>query len=740
MPPDPHAHHGHGAHHGGHHHADGGVPRYDDAAPTAPHTGGGEKQAELEDAAREALRDSAGEAGHAGGHAHHPHAGHDDHGGHDKHAGHSPDLFRRKFWGSLALTAGVLAFDEHFLGLVGLRVPAVPFATWIAPVLGTALYGYGGWPFLQGAVRELRSRAPGMMTLIALGITVAYGYSLAVTAGLSGGMALWWELATLVTIMVLGHWIEMASAQSASRALDHLASLVPDVAHRLAGGRVEDVLVGALREGDRVLVRPGEQVPVDGSVTEGASSVNEAFLTGESKPVAKEVGAEVIAGAVNGEGALTVAVTRTGEATTLSQIRRLVEEAQASRGRFQHLADRAAGWLFYIALGAGGLTFAVWLLLGATLDYAVIRAVTVLVMACPHALGLAIPLVVVNATALAARHGLLVRNREAFERARDVRVVAFDKTGTLTEGRHGLRAVYADAAGGGPSEDDALRLAAALEARSEHPLGRAIVGEAERRGLAVPDVEGFEVAAGRGVSGTVEGAAYRIGRPEWAAETGAAFSDVLRGGLAEAEGRGEGVVALMDGARVLGLFALADRVRQSAKDAVERLKAAGVEPVMITGDADAVARTVAAELGIARFHARVLPQDKAALIRDLRSAGPVAFVGDGINDAPALLEADLGVAIGAGTNVAIESADVVLVKDDPLDVARALVLSRATYRKMVQNLFWATGYNVFALPLAAGVLAGVGVVLSPAVGAVFMTASTVIVAVNAVLLRRTKLD
>ena len=715
-----------------------GVPRPDDLEPTPPRTGGGEQQAEVQDAAREALRQSAGGAP-AGHDAHAAHAGHDAPGGHGKHAGHSPEMFQRKFWGSLALTVGVLAFDEHFLGLVGLRPLGVPFAAYVAPVLGTALYAYGGWPFLQGARRELGDRAPGMMTLIALGISVAFVYSLAVVLGLSAGMALWWELATLVTIMVLGHWIEMASAQSAGRALEHLASLVPDVAHRLVGGRAEDVPVGSLAEGDHVLVRPGEQVPVDGAVTEGASSVNEAFLTGESRLVEKAVGAEVVAGSVNGEGALTVAVTRTGERTTLSQIRRLVEEAQGSRSRFQNLADRAAGWLFYIALVSGVATFAVWLLLGAALDYAVIRAVTVLVMACPHALGLAIPLVVVNGTALAAKHGLLVRNREAFERARDVRVVAFDKTGTLTEGRHGLRAVTVDPAFT-LAEDDALRIAAALEARSEHPLGAAVVAEAERRGLAVPAVEGFEVSAGRGVSGTVEGAAVRIGRPEWAAETGAAFPDALTNALKEAEARGEGVVALMDGERVLGLFALADRVRESAREAVARLKAEGVEAVMITGDAEAVAQTVAAELGIARFHARVLPADKAALIRSLREGGAVAFVGDGINDAPALLEADFGVAIGAGTNVAIESADVVLVKSDPLDVVRALALSRATYRKMVQNLFWATGYNVVALPLAAGVAAPWGVVLSPAVGAVFMTASTVIVAVNAVLLRRTRLD
>jgi Cu2+-exporting ATPase len=746
------ASHGDNAH--GRHHHGGGVPRHADMAPTPPRPGGGEAQAELEDAAREALRESAGGA-HAGyavpsGQAMHgAHGGHGAHDAHDKHAGHSPDMFRRKFWGSLALTVGTLAFDHHFLGLLGLRPPAVPFAAWVPPVLGTALYAYGGWPFLQGAVRELHDRAPGMMTLIALGITVAFTYSLAVTFGLSDGMALWWELATLITIMVLGHWIEMASVQGASRALEHLASLVPSTAHRLAPGgghEVEDVPVASLRVGDRILVRPGEQVPADGGVEEGASSMNESFLTGESRPVPKAAGDEVVAGAVNGEGALVVEVRRTGDATTLSQVQRLVEEAQASRSRFQNLADRAAAWLFYIALGAGTATFAAWLALGAGLDAAVVRSVTVLVMACPHALGLAIPLVVVNATALSARHGILVRNREAFERARDIRVVAFDKTGTLTEGRHAVREVYVDEGDGGLSEAEVLRRVAALEARSEHPLAQAIVDVATRHGVALPKVEGFEVVAGKGVAGTVEGRAYRIGRPEWAAELGVAFPDVLRRGLEEAERRGESVVALMDAERVLALFALADRVRESAREAVAALKAAGVTPVMITGDSEAVARTVAAELGIERVHARVLPQDKARIVRALREGGPgrtpvrVAFVGDGINDAPALLEADLGIAIGAGTNVAIESADLVLIEDDPVDVVRALKLSRATYRKMVQNLFWATGYNAVAIPLAAGVLAGAGIVLSPAAGAVFMSASTVIVALNAVLLRRVRLD
>ena len=429
---------------------------------------------------------------------------------------------------------------------------------------------------------------------------------------------------------------------------------------------------------------------------------------------------------------VTVTVTRVGDETTLSQVQRLVEEAQASRGRYQVLADRAAGWLFYIAVGASVVTFVVWALLGPGLQEAVTRTVSVLVIACPHALGLAIPLVIVNATALGASNGILVRNREAFERARDVAVVAFDKTGTLTEGAFGVSRVSAEGVG----EDEALRLAAALEARSEHPLAAAIVTAAAERGLAGMAVEGFEVVAGKGVRGVVAGRRYAIGRPEWAAELGVSFPDGLARALAESEGRGESAVALMDDARVLAVIGLADKVRESAKATVRALEAMGVEAVMITGDSQAVAATVARELGMARFHARVLPGGKARLVRELQASGPVAFVGDGINDAPALLAADLGVAIGAGTNVAIESADVVLVEDDPLDVVTALRLSRATYRKMRQNIFWATGYNAVAIPLAGGVLASVGVVLSPAVGALLMSLSTVIVAFNAMSLRR----
>lgn len=665
----------------------------------------------------------------------HPSGEHASHTGHDKHAGHTPEMFRDRFFVSLLLTLPILYFSEQLQDWFGYRAAQFPGSAWVNPVLGTILYFYGGLVFLKGALRELRARTPGMMTLIALGITAAYGYSLAVSLGLPG-MPFYWELATLIDVMLLGHWLEMASVQAASRALEELSKLMPTTAHRIVGDRIEDVPVSALKEGDLILIRPGEQVPADGVVVEGASTMNEAFLTGESRPVPKEPGDEVVAGAVNGEGALKVRVTRTGEATTLSQILRLVQEAQASRSRFQALADRVAGWLFYIALTLGTLTFLVWLALGQDFNFALSLAVTVVVIACPHALGLAIPLVMVNATALAARHGILVRNREAFERAREIRFVAFDKTGTLTEGRFAVRAIYAEEF----SEEEVLSLAAALEAFSEHPLAQAIVEAAEGRGLPRPEVRDFQAVPGKGVEGTLEGKRYRVGRPEWAEELGLRVSEALKRGLREAEGRGESAVALMDEERVLAYFALADRIRPSAKEAVQRLKAMGLTPVMITGDAEAVAKTVAQELGIQRYHARVLPQDKARIVRELKTQGPTAFVGDGINDAPALLEADLGIAIGAGTNVAIESADLVLVESDPLDVVRALLLARATYAKMVQNLFWATGYNAIALPLAAGVAYPFGIVLSPAVGALFMSLSTVIVALNATLLRRVRLD
>jgi len=670
--------------------------------------------------------------------AHDTHGDHDDRAGHDRdghagHAGHGPAMFRDRLLVSVLLTLPVLYFSSQLQAWLGYAAAAFPGASWVNPVLGTALYFYGGAPFLRGARSELAQRRPAMMTLIGLAITVAYGFSLAVSLGLSG-RPFYWELATLIDVMLLGHWLEMASVQSASRALDELAELVPGTAHRLLeGGRTEEVPLADLHEGDTVLVRPGEQVPADAEVADGRSSVNEAFLTGESRPVPKQVGDEVVAGSVNGDGALTVRVSRTGDATTLSQIMRLVDEAQASRSRYQGLADRAAGWLAYVAVGAGLITLIVWLLLGKDFSASLTLMVTVLVIACPHALGLAIPLVTVNATSMSARNGILVRNREAFERARNLRFVAFDKTGTLTEGRFEVVRV----ATAGLDEDETHRLAAGLEARSEHPLAKAVVEAAGERAFA--EVSDFEVEAGRGVRGVVDGRVWRIGRPEWAEESGARVPGALADALEQAEARGESAIVLMDDERARAVFALADRVRPSARDAVERLKRAGVTPVMVTGDAEAVARTVAGDLGIERFFARVLPEDKAERIRELKKTGPTAFVGDGINDAPALLEADLGVAIGAGTNVAIESADLVLIDDDPLDVTRALRLSRATYGKMVQNLFWATGYNAVAIPLAAGVLAPVGILLSPAVGALLMSLSTVIVAANAMLLRRVSL-
>ncbi len=661
------------------------------------------------------------------------HKGQDDHGGHDKHAGHSPAMFRERLWVSLALTAPILAFSPQLQAWFGFALPAFPADVWVAPVLATVLFFYGGAPFLRGARHELADRRPAMMALIALAISVAYVFSMAVSLGFPG-RPFFWELATLIDVMLLGHWIEMSSIQGASRALDELTELVPNVAHRLADGdRTEDVEVATLSEGDRILIRPGEQVPADGEVEDGRSSVNEAFLTGESRPVAKEPGSEVVAGAVNSDGALTVRVTRVGGDTAIRQVMRLVDEAQASRSQFQGLADRAAGWLAYVALGAGILTLVTWLLLGKDVTSAIALMVTVLVIACPHALGLAIPLVTVNATSMAAHHGILVRNREAFERARDLRFVAFDKTGTLTEGRFEVSEMRADDI----DEDRAWALALGLEGRSEHPLAAAIREAGEGREAAA--VQDFEVEAGSGVSGTFDGARYRIGRPEWAEELDLPIPESLAERLRAAEERGESVVLLMDERGVRALFALGDRVRPSAKRAVAALQQRGVTVVMVTGDAEAVARTVAEELGIERTYARVRPEEKADRIRALQGEGATAFVGDGINDAPALLRADLGVAIGAGTNVAIESADLVLVENDPLDVVRVLTLSRATYGKMVQNLVWATGYNVVAIPLAAGVLAPVGILLSPAVGALLMSVSTIIVAVNAMLLRRVSL-
>jgi len=665
--------------------------------------------------------------------SHHQHGGNNQHAGHDKHAGHSPAMFKRRFFICLGLTLPILYLSPMFEDWFSYQAIQFPGSNWITPIIATIIYFYGGWVFLKGAWYEFRSKI-GMMTLVALAISVAFIYSVAVTLGLKGD-SFYWELATLVDVMLLGHWIEMASVQGASRALESLADLVPSIAHKQVNGRIEDVAVSALIEGDRILIRPGEQVPIDGEVIEGISSVNEAFLTGESRPVTKREHDETVAGSVNGEGALTITVTRTGDKTTLSQIMRLVEEAQASKSQYQNLADRMAYWLTLIAIGVATLTFVVWLSVGTGgLTFAINRAVSVLVITCPHALGLAIPLVIINATSMSAKHGVLVKNREAFERAKDIKTIAFDKTGTLTKGQFGVEHLYAE----GMDEVEALAIAASLESLSEHPLGKAIVTEASRRKSQRSKVTEFQAVPGQGVEGVIDGQQYRVGRPEWVAELKLQLSASLKTGLKEIESRGESAIVLFNDQQALAVFGLADQIRENARKAINRLHKMGIETVMITGDAEVVAKTVAADLKIDRYYARVLPQDKADLIRQLKADKPTAFVGDGINDAPALSESDLGIAIGAGTNVAIESADLVLVKNDLLDVAYALKLATAAYNKMIQNLFWATGYNVIGIPLAAGIAYPLGIVLSPAVGALFMTISTVVVSINAMLLRRMK--
>ncbi len=660
--------------------------------------------------------------------------------GHDKHAGHSPAMFRDKFWLALAFTAPILVWGHMLPRAFGYTPPAFPGSHWIPPVLGTVVFAYGGWPFVKGAASEIAARLPGMMTLIALAISVAFVFSAAVALGFPG-MPLWEELATLVTIMLLGHWLEMRSISQAEGALGELAKLLPGTAVRVTGEgadeRVEEVPVSALRDNDMVLVRPGAGIPADGVVRSGKSAVNEALVTGESAPVEKGEGAKVIAGTVNGAGSLRVQVTGTGDKTALAGIMRLVAQAQSSKSRAQALADRAARWLTWIALGSGALTFAAWLLAGATAATAVERLVTVLVIACPHALGLAVPLVLAISTTLGAHGGLLVRDRRGLEEARNLTAVVFDKTGTLTLGEHRVVAMRAV---GGLGDDDALRLAAAVERDAEHPVGRAIVKSAAERKLAVPAATGFQSIPGQGVRATVEGRDLAEGGPNLLTSLKVTPAPELVAFATEAAGRGEGVIYLVEGDRALAAFAVADAIRPESAEAVQKLHAVGIEVIMMTGDAKAVAEAVARQLGIATVLSQVLPEQKAAHIEALQAQGKrVAMVGDGVNDAPALVTADVGIAIGAGTDVAVEAGDVVLVRSDPRDIPRIINLSRATYRKMVQNLWWAAGYNIVAIPLAAGVLAPWGVVLTPAVGAVLMSASTMIVALNAQLLRRVRL-
>ena len=662
-----------------------------------------------------------------------------DHAGHGQehaaHAGHA-DVYRRRFWITLILAIPVVAYSDMIQGWFGYTAPQFPGDGLVPPVLGTVIFVYGGSVFLTGAWSEIRRRAPGMMMLISLAISVAFVFSVAVTLGYPGD-ALWWELATLVAIMLLGHWIEMRAIFQASGALRELARLLPSTAQRVVGDRVEEVPISVLGEGDLVLVRPGASIPADGVVQNGKSDVNESMITGESAPVPKAEGAKVIAGTVNGSGSLRVQVTGTGERTALANIMRLVEQAQTSRSRAQTLADRAAFLLTLIAIAAAIVTLIVWMALGAPGAFAIERVVAVLVVACPHALGLAVPLVIAISTTLGARSGLLVRDRRGLEEARRLTTVVFDKTGTLTRGEFRVVDVVTD---GSIDATEALRLAAGVERDSEHTIAQGIVKSAEEQNLAVPQATQFEAIPGHGVRAVVEGQELYMGGPAMLRRLNVTPAARVHDAAERAAARGQAAVYLLTSTRAIAAFAVADAVRPESRDAIQRLHDQQIEVVMLTGDAKAVANAVAADLGIDTVFAEVLPGDKVDKIRELKGQGKrVAMVGDGVNDAPALVTADVGIAIGAGTDVAVEAGDVVLVRSDPRDVPRIIALSRASYRKMVQNLWWAAGYNVVAIPLAAGVLAGEGILLPPAFAAVLMSASTVIVAANAQLLRRARI-
>ncbi len=701
-----------------------------------------------------------GEATHPGEHAAHPghdghgdheghdahqahqaheehgeHAGHEDHGAHVDHTGHE-QMFRQRFWVCLALTVPVLLYSPVMQRWFGFTMPTFPGSNWVAPFFSVIIFLYGGVPFLQMARVELRNRQPGMMSLISLAISVAFVYSLAALF-IAPESGFFWELVTLIDVMLLGHWIEMRSVRQASGALQELAKLMPDTAERiLPDGTVEQVPTSQLKPGDLILVRPGASIPADAEVVEGESDVNEAMLTGESRPVKKRPGDKIIAGTINvGSGSLRARVLATGDQTTLAGIMRLVEEAQKSKSRTQVLADKAAGWLFYIALGVALLTAIGWTLVqGFNVDV-LERVVTVLVIACPHALGLAVPLVVAITTSLGAQRGVLIRDRLALEAMREIDAVLFDKTGTLTKGEQGVVGI---ATAEGVDETEALALAAALEADSEHIIAQAIRQTAQERSAMPRRVSEFQALKGRGVKGIIDGVAYYVGGPRLLEMLEAQVPEAIRAFAEEAGRKGQSVVYLTRESQVLAAFALADVIRPESYEAVRRLHELGVLVAMITGDSQAVAKAVAEELDIDIYFAEVLPEHKAAKVKELQAQGKkVAMVGDGVNDAPALVQADVGIAIGSGTDVAIESAGIILVRSNPLDVVGIIELSRASYRKMIENLWWAAGYNIVALPLAAGVLVPFGVpALSPAVGALLMSLSTVIVAVNAQTLRR----
>jgi Cu2+-exporting ATPase len=670
-----------------------------------------------------------GEDHHQHHHAMHEH--HDQHAHHDHHSHHAHMVedFRKRFWISLVLSFPILILSPMIQGFLGLgeslRFPGDLFLNFL---FSSAVFFYGGYPFLKGLYDELKDKNPGMMTLIALAVAVAYFYSSAVVFGVKGKI-FFWELATLIDIMLLGHWIEMKSVMGASRALEELAKLMPSEAHKvMSDGSVKEVPLDDLRSGDKVLIKPGEKIPADGKVVEGETSVNEAMITGESKPVSKKEGGKVIGGAINGEGSITIKVEKTGKDSFLSQVIELVREAQASKSRTQDIANRAAFWLTIIAISAGAITMFVWLaILHHDFVFALERTVTVMVITCPHALGLAVPLVVAVSTAISARNGLLIRNRAAFERARNLQAIIFDKTGTLTEGKFGVTDIVA--LDGTLDEDQLLSYAASVEQNSEHPIAKGIVNSAEK----TMRVEDFKAITGKGAQGKVDGKEVKVVSPGYLRENKIEFKN---GKIEELSAQGKTVVFVVVDGKLQGAIALGDIIRKESREAIARLKEMGIQAMMLTGDNKQVAEYVAKELDLDDYFAEVLPDQKAEKVKEVQSRGLiVAMTGDGVNDAPALAQADVGIAIGAGTDVAVETADIVLVRSNPADAVDIIALAKATYRKMVQNLAWATGYNAFAIPLAAGVLFSYGIILSPAMGAVLMSLSTVIVAINARILK-----
>jgi Cu2+-exporting ATPase len=656
------------------------------------------------------------------------------HGQHD-HSGHE-QIFRRRFWVCLALSIPVLLYSPTLQEWLSFSMPTFPGSEWITPAFSVIVFLVGGLPFLRMATWELQGRQPGMMTLISLAITVAFVYSLA-TMAMPETMGFFWELVTLIDVMLLGHWIEMRSVRQASGALDELAKLMPDTAERISNGDTEEVPVTDLKEGDKVLVRPGASVPADGEILEGESELNESMITGESKPVNKEPGDKVIGGTVNGDGSLRVRVGATGEETALAGIMRMVKDAQESKSNTQLLADRAASWLFYAAIVAAIITAITWTLaIGFNVEV-IKRVATVLVISCPHALGLAVPLVVAITTAVGARKGVLVRDRLALEDARKLDAVIFDKTGTLTTGKQG---VVDMAVTEGWDEGQALALAAAVEGDSEHMISRGIREAAHKKDLSFPKVSNFSAHKGRGVQAESNGHTIYVGGPRLLEQLNVELPQTLKRFADDTGNKGQTVVHLIQDQTPVAAFALSDVIRDESKEAVRQLHEMGLEVAMLTGDSEGVARAVAEELNIDRYFAGVLPEDKDKKVGTLQSQDKkVAMVGDGVNDAPALTRADVGIAIGSGTDVAVQSADIILVKSNPMDIVRIVKLSRVSHRKMIQNLWWAAGYNILAVPLAAGVLAPVGILLSPAVGALVMSLSTIVVAINAQLLRWAKI-